>query len=375
MSRAKYLAHCAAVCLALLAASCSDKGAKPPETRGGPAGKLYVLNQADNSIFVYDTESMTKIKTIDTQIAKPHYIAFAPDGATYYVMTVDLSGSIAKFDATTDQLIQTFNITTAAQAQYPGQRSITPAGMAITPDSKYGYICDYYAGSERGHIFKVNLETMAVEKRVQSGAQTHELLATADGGIVIACNLRSDDITMLYTDEDTVTFIPIDPDVPSDPDNIRYGPYCIALDRTGEKAYITCLNAHQVRILDIAERRIVDSLSIPITPGTSISGPAMVHTTHDGKYLFLSTKWGNSIVVVDLQTIQVVGEIPTGISHTFGVAITKDDKRVYVAASGIPPAHGYVYEIDVATKSKVDSVEVGTDSWGLGWVGEDGHSH
>lgn len=364
-----------AIGAALILLACSDKGSDPLASYTGPKGRLYVLNQADNSIFVYDTETMNKVKTIAAQITKPHYIAFAPSGASYYVMTVNLSGQIAQFDAATNELVQTFDLTAAAQAMYPGQRPITPAGMAITPDSKYGYMCDYYAGSERGHIFKVNLETMAVEKRIQSGAQTHELLATPDGSVVIACNLRSDDVTMLYTDEDSVTFVPIDPAVAPDPDHIRYGPYCIALNHEGTRAYITCLNAHQVRILDIAARQIVDSLEIPITPGISTSGPAMVHVTHDGKFLVLSTKWGNSIVIVDLATKQVVGEIPTAIGHTFGVAISADDKRVYVAASGTPPAHGYVYEIDMTSQSKIDSVEVGTDSWGLGWIGDGGHSH
>lgn len=354
--------------------SCSDEGTAPPDTRTGPVGKLYVLNQADNSIFVFDTETMTKLKTIPTEISKPHYIVFAPDQAYYYVMTVDLSGRIAKFAAADDTYLESFDLTAAAQALFPNQRSVIPAGMAITPDSKYGYMCDYTAGSERGHLYKINLQTMEVEKKIQSGAQTHELLATPDGSVIVACNLRSDDVTMLYTDADTVTFVPIDPDEFSDPDHPRYGPYCIAMAPDGARAYLTCLYAHQVRVLDIASRRIVDSLSIPITAGVSTSGPAMAHVSHDGRYLYLSTKWGNSIVAVDLQTKQVTAEIPTAIGHTFGVAISGDDKRVYVAASGTPPAHGWVYEIDATTRAKIDSVEVGTDSWGLGWVGP-GHSH
>jgi YVTN family beta-propeller protein len=346
---------------------CHDKGDDPNTAIEGPAGKLYVLNQADNNIFVYDTRTMTKLKTVETHIAKPHYIVFSPDQQFYYVMTVDLSGKIAKFDAADDSFLTDFDLTAAARAVFPNQRSVIPAGLCITGDGQYGYMCDYSAGSERGHIYKVNLATLAVEKKLQSGAQTHELQSTADGKIIVACNLRSDDITLLYTDGDSVAFVPIDPAQAPDPLNPRYGPYCVAMDHHLQKAYISCLYAHQVRILDIYSRQIIDSIAIPITTGISTSGPAMIHHSHSGNYLFLTTKWGNTLVVVDLATRSVVAEIPIGAGHPFGVATSDDDKHVYVAASGQPPNHGFMYDIDVAQLKIIDSVEVGVDSWGIGW--------
>lgn len=356
--------------IVVLALGCSDKGNNDNNPVLGPEGKLYVLNQADATIYVYNTETMEKTKTIDTHIAKPHYIVFTPDKQYYFVMTVDLSGKIAKFNASTDEFITDFDLTAAARAVFTNQRSIIPAGLCITSDGQYGYMCDYTAAAERGHIYKVNLSNLTVEKKVQSGAQTHEILRTTDGKVIVACNLKSDDITLLYTDADTVAFVPIDPDQPSDPNNPRYGPYCVAVDHHLQKAYISCLYARQVRILDIYTRQIVDSIDIPITVGTSTSGPAMIHHTHDGKYLFLTTKWGNSVVVVDMATRSVVKELRVGTGHTFGIALSDDDKRVYVAASGQPPSHGFMYEIDVKSLSIIDSTEVGTDSWGIGWVAD-----
>ncbi|MGB5138234.1 MAG: hypothetical protein WBP29_06850, partial [Candidatus Zixiibacteriota bacterium] len=141
----------------------------------------------------------------------------------------------------------------------------------------------------------------------------------------------------------------------------------VAVDHHLQKAYISCLYAHQVRILDIYSRQIIDSIDIPITQGISVSGPAMIHHAHNGNYLFLTTKWGNTVVIVDLQTRTVAAEIPIGAGHPFGVAMSDDDRRIYVAASGQPPKHGYMYEIDVASLKIVDSIEVGLDSWGIGW--------
>lgn len=356
------------ICItATLLAGCNDKGEEPKNIVEGPAGKLYVLNQADKNIFICDTRTMTQIKTVETQIAKPHYIVFTPDKKYYFVMTVDLSGKIAKFDAETDLFLTDFDLTAAARAVFANQRSVIPAGLCISNDGKYGYMCDYTAGSERGHIYKVNLATLTVEKKLQSGAQTHELQSTTDGRVIVACNLRSDDITLLYTDGDSVAFVPIDPDQAPDPSNPRYGPYCVAMDHHLQKAYISCLYANQVRILDIYSRQIIDSIAIPVTQGISTSGPAMIHHSHNGNYLFLTTKWGNTLVVVSLATRSVVAEIPIGAGHPFGVATSDDDSRVYVAASGQPPGHGYMYEIDVATMKLLDSVEVGVDSWGIGW--------
>lgn len=353
--------------IGLATAGCGDKGSDNQNPVLGPDGKLYVLNQADATIYIYDTETMEKIKTVETHIAKPHYIVFTPDKQFYYVMTVDFSSKIAKFDAATDVFISDFDLTAAAQAVFTNQRSVIPSGMCITPDGQYGYMCDYTAGTERGHIYKVNLSTMTVEKKIQSGAQTHEILSTTDGKVVVACNLASEDITLIYTDEDTVTFVPIDPNPAADPSTHHYGPYCVAVDHHLQKAYISCLYAHQIRILDIYSRQIIDSIEIPITQGIAVSGPAMIHHAHNGKYLFLTTKWGNSVVIVDLPQRQVAAEIPIGTGHPFGIAMSDDDKRIYVAASGQPPKHGYIYEIDVASLKVIDSIEVGLDSWGIGW--------
>jgi DNA-binding beta-propeller fold protein YncE len=354
----------------VVAGGCSDKGDDVPVTVTGPAGKLYVLNQADTTIYVYDTKTMERLKTVNTRIAKPHYIVFTPDKRFYYVMTVDLSGRIAKFDASNDEFVTDFDLTAAARAVFADQRSVIPAGLCITPDGLHGYMCDYTAGSIRGHIYKVNLSNLAVEKKIQSGAQTHELQSTADGRVIVACNLRSDDLTLVYTDEDTVAFVPIDPDQPSDPQNPRYGPYCVAVDHHLQKAYISCLYANQVRILDIYSRQIVDSIAIPVTQGTSVSGPAMIHHSHNGNFLVLTTRWGNTVVVVDLIQHRAVAEIPIGAGHPFGIAMSDDDSRIYVAASGQPPQHGYTYEIDATKFNIIDSVEVGVDSWGIGWVAE-----
>ncbi len=354
--------------IAITSTGCSDKGNDMPNAVSGPAGRLYVLNQADTTINVFDTRTMSQVKTINTRIAKPHYIVFTPDKLYYFVMTVDLSGKVAKFNALTDEYVADFDLTAAARSVFVNQRSVIPAGLCITTDGQYGYMCDYTAGSERGHIYKVNLSTMIVEKKIQSGAQTHELLSTPNGKVIVACNLRSDDITLLYTDEDTVAFVQIDPDRQSDPQIPRYGPYCVAVDHHLQKAYISCLYASQVRILDIFSRQIVDSIDIPVTPGISVSGPAMIHHAHNGNFLVLTTKWGNTVVVVDLLQRQITAEIPIGVGHPFGVAMSDDDSRIYVAASGQPPQHGYVYEIDVATLKVIDSTEVGVDSWGIGWI-------
>ena len=54
-------------------------------------------------------------------------------------------------------------------------------------------------------------------------------------------------------------------------------------------------------------------------------------------------------------------------SRPFGITISDDGTRVYVSCTNTRPQPGQVYVIDGETFEKLDSLEVGSEPFGLAW--------
>ena len=73
------------------------------------------------------------------------------------------------------------------------------------------------------------------------------------------------------------------------------------------------------------------------------------------------------MVAFDVATKVIVADIPFSTVNPFGITITDDGSRVFVACVGLPSEHGRIYAIDGTTLTKIDSVDVGRESFGLIW--------
>lgn len=343
---------------AVLAFNGCNSGTTASGGSSGPAGKLYVLNQGDNTLYVYDTKTNARIDSVATVVNKPHYIEFSPDGDNFYIVTLENTGSIAKFDATDNSFIQSIVASPAVQ----------PSAIAITADSRYGYVCNFSTASAGPTlIHKYDLINMTKADSMQAGVTTHDLKITSDGSVVVACNRFSDNVTLVYPDGDTVAFVDIDNDSTYAQGRAKYGPFGVAIDHRDSLAFIACMDGRQIRVLDIAARRIVDSIDIPVAALLPISGPTLMAVAPDNDVVFVTTRSGNSVVAVRFSTHQVLADIPVSNKFPFGINMSDDGSRVYVATIGLPTENGMVYIIDGTTYKKIDSITVGSENFGLTW--------
>ncbi|MEE8404621.1 MAG: hypothetical protein V3S17_04455, partial [candidate division Zixibacteria bacterium] len=244
--------------------------------------------------------------------------------------------------------------------------SVVPSAIVITNNNMYGYVCNFLALSSNSKIHKYNLSTMQHVDSMLAGAMTHDVKITFDGSVIVACNRKSDDVTLIYTDADTVTFIPMDTN------NIRpnptvYEPFGVIIDSNDSLAYIACVKARQVRVLDIAARKIVDSVDIPVGVSSPLAGPTLLAISPNNEVVFVTTQIGNSVVAFNTSTGNILADIPFSTPSPFGICMSDDGSRVYVACIGLTDGNGRVYVIDGATYAKVDSIDVGELSYGLVW--------
>jgi len=331
-------------------------------TSTNPTGRLYVLNQADNSIFKYDTKTLQVLDTVPSVIKLPHYIEFSPDGQFYYIVTLEHpTGHIAKYDAMADTLIDSVQVPT----------SVLPSAIAITADGAFGYVCNFTFSRQSpvpARIYKYKLDNFDTVSTIQAGLTTHDLKITSDGSVVIACNRNSDMLNMIYPKmtPDSVARISMDPDSGWVDGKNTYGPFGVAISHNDSLAFIACMDAGQVRVLDIAAQKIIDSIDIPGSdPAGTLKGPTLLAVSPDDDIVWVTTQFGNSVVGFRVSTMTVVANIPFEIGKSFGVTISDDGSRVYVACVGETKKHGRIYVIDGNTFTKVDSLDVGELSFGL----------
>ena len=336
--------------------SCDRKGTDH-NTHG--YGHLYVLNQSSGTIYVYDDTSLNRVDSFGSAIPNPHWLEYDPNGQFYYVVSRIQPGHIAKFDALTNALMDSTTM----------DGNVFPTSLAITSDGQYGYLCDF--GLNLGHIHKYNLSTMDfVDSSFSNGAASHDLMFTSDYSKLVACSRNTDDVTIVYFPGDTVNIFPLDTD------NVRpnppvYAPYGVHIDHNDSLAYITCLFGGQVKVFDLYTRQVVDSIIIPYIGGgsgcTGVAGPSLSAISHDDSKIFVTTQCGNSLVVARTSDGQILADIPFSAPLSFGVKMNHDGSRVYVACANLPGQPGRVYVIDGNSLEKLDSVDVGLNSFGLFW--------
>lgn len=334
--------------------ACEDDALNAPPSNE-PAGRLYVLNQSDGTLYIYDTHTLTRIDSIDTRVNLPHYIEFAPDEQNYYITTLEpLGGHIAKFDAHTNSFVDSVSVSPA----------VVPSAIAISVDSRYGYICNFSSPSQPTFIHKYDLSTMQYLSALQAGAMTHDIKITSDGSVVVACNMNTDDVTLVYAGPDTVTFVPLDT---MNIGGNEYSPYGVAIDHKDSLAYIACMDKMMVKVLDIAARQFIDSIEIPIMVSDPLAGPTLMAVSPDDQVVFVTTQVGSSVVVFSTATGSILADIPLSTPNPFGITMSDDGSRIYVACVGTPITDGRVYVINGNTFAKVDSLNVGGQSFGLVW--------
>lgn len=326
----------------------------------GPDGRLYVLNQGDNTLWIFDTRTLARIDSVGLPIDLPHYIEFSPDGGSFYVTTLETSGHAAKFDAVTNTLL-------GSVAMPP---AVMPSAIAIGAGGQYGYISNFSTTTHRSFIHKYDLATMTWVKQLQAGATTHDLKATSDGSMIVACNRFSNDITIIETETDNVSFVGIDPDESYPVGMMRYGPMGVAIDHRDSIAYIACMDMPQVRYLDLATRTIVDSVEIPVSGHSGMAGPMLLAVSPGDSIVYVTTQMGNTLVAVHTRARTILATIHFATPSPFGLAQSADGSRVYVTCVGdaFPHSRGRVYVIDGTTLTKLDSLDVGNQCYGIGWA-------
>lgn len=337
---------------------CSDDNPVKPHTVAFDI--LYVLNQADQTIYKYSAETLVRIDSFLTPVVEPHFIEFSHDHLHYYVVGRQTGGQIAKYRTSDDSLLQLVTV--------PG--SVFPTALVISPNNDTVYVCDFSDVKGRTHRYNASGANFSfMDSLLQAGYQTHDIHFAPSGEFFVSTGFNSDDLTIVNLDSGTTTPLLVE-DGSQGFGNppVTYGPYGIRVDNNSELAILACRKGvDQIRIINLLTRQVVDSIVIPTNDQTSspMAGPTMMHVDPGNDIVYVTGFTDDRVWVVRLSTASVVETVPLGTSRPFMVMADAAGDRVYVSATNVRPNKGKIYVIDGQSHQLIDSVEVGSEPFGF----------
>jgi YVTN family beta-propeller protein len=253
---------------------------------------------------------------------------------------------------------------------------VTPAGIAITPDSHYAYVANNnnYGIMCEDNVSVLNLKHNTLKQTINDGSfdQPYTITMNADGTRAYVTNSNSSTITIIDTDTNTVIGVIGGFD----------GPSGMVITPDGNTAYVNNYggpegvgsgNATTVRVVDLNSNSIVGQ---PITVGLA---PAALAITPDGQFVYVvnyvdGNPGTGTISIIQTSSNTVVGTI-NGLFGPFAIAITPNGKYAYVTNFGsnnFAPIGTTVSIVKLRNNTIVKTITLGIQPSGLA-ITPDGH--
>jgi DNA-binding beta-propeller fold protein YncE len=87
--------------------------------------------------------------------------------------------------------------------------------------------------------------------------------------------------------------------------------------------------------------------------------------TRDGSLLVATNKRGRSVSIIDIGSGKELARVPTLRRVVHGVVISADDRYAFVSVEGVGSEPGTLEVIDLRTKQRVASVDLGPMAGGI----------
>jgi len=118
---------------------------------------------------------------------------------------------------------------------------------------------------------------------------------------------------------------------------------------------VSCELGGSVCLLD--PRRDAVERCVRLAPGER---PVGIRVTRDGRLVYAATGRGNTVVVLDGASGEILGRIPVG-QRPWGIALTADEGKLY-AGNGLS---NDVSVIDTRSRRVVRTIRAGDGPWGV----------
>jgi YVTN family beta-propeller protein len=271
----------------------------------------------------------------------------------------NVAAYVAQNGAATVSVIDT--ATNTVTATVPAGRVVNGIGVVASPDGTRVYVTGSLGSGSGVEVIDTATNAVIASVPLPFVSLASFLAITPDGSRLYVPDNLGNTVTVIDTVANAVVGNPI---------TVGTAPNAVAITPDGARAYVTSAVDGTVTVIQTATNTVVDP---PISMGAG--NPSDLAVTPDGRFVYVSTPTPGSstVAVIDTSNNSVATQIPLPGTQElpFGLAITRDGSKVYVAVesfalapilgggSGNPGASGVVV-IDTATNTPTFDIHFGS---------------
>ena len=323
-------------------------------------------------------EGTTKVGINPMDPDGPHGVALAPDGRTYYVTTAHgvPFGYLWKFDAKSNEVLGKVEL------------GNFPATLQVSPDGAFAYVVNFNLHGEMvpSSVSVVSTDPFVEVARIQTCTMPHGSRLNGAGTKQYSACMMDDMLVEIDTRELNVSrhFMlakgsehgeagpPHSHRMPAaasgghgghgmdaaKPGDVSCSPTWAQPTSDGRSIFVACNKASDIVEVDATSW----SLKRRIPAGDGVYNLAI---TRDGKLLVGTNKRGKSVSIIDVATGKELGRVATQRRVVHGVVISSDDRYAFISVEGVGSEPGTVEMIDLRTRQRVASADVGQMAGGI----------
>jgi YVTN family beta-propeller protein len=332
-----------------------------------PSPVLLVLEKADNSLAIVDPASLQVVARVPAG-QDPHEIVASPDGKLAYISNYGGSDSalntITVVDLAARKALPPINLGALRSAH-----GLTFAGGKL-----------YFTVETNKAIGRYDPATQSVDLVLGTGQdRTHMIVVSESLDRIVTSNVSSGTISIIeqgalpnggFNPPPAGNAPPPPPPPAGGPrktwrvTNVPAGHGAEGFDVSPDGKEIWAANAQDatVTIIDVASKKVSQTLPI------SLKGANRLKITPDGKRVLIAGMGGSgsagaNLVVLDAAARKEVKQLNLG-GPSSGILIVPDGSRAYVAVS----ANNKVAVVDLNTLEVIGQIPVGKQPDGLAWA-------
>ena len=239
--------------------------------------RLYVSNYASAFMTVVDPRTEKTVSPIAAPSAYNLY--FTPDGSKAIVMAEDVS-RIDFYDRKTWKLLKRLPIRWAGI----DHADFWAGGRYLLASTEYA-----------GHVLKVDVVTMSIVGDLNVGGKPIDVKLSPDGSVFFVTNQGRSGVSV------------IDPILMREIGFIRTatGAHGMAISRDTRRLYVTNRLVGTISVIDFRTRKVVATWVVG-------GSPDMLQVSPNGKQLWTGNRYSNTVVVIDTTTGKVIATIRVG---------------------------------------------------------------
>jgi YVTN family beta-propeller protein len=302
-----------------------------------PSPALLVVNKGDRQLAIVDPASGKVVARVRVGDG-PHEVTVAPDGHFAYVANYGAEtpgNTLSMVDLPVQEELRRVNLG-------PLQR---PHGLFFV-DGKVLFTAEL-----NRLIARYDPVADKVDWMLGTGESvTHMLVANADASLMFTSNIGSNTVSAIERRASPEGWGEKQIAVGKGPEGIDWSP-------DGKQVWAATGDDGGVSIIDVASKMVIETLNV----GTKRTN--RLKFTPDGKWVLLSDRDGDELVVLDRATHKVQTRLKMG-RYPEGILVTPDSTRAYVAEEGA----NEVAVVDLKTLTITGHISPGNGPDGMAWA-------